>query len=102
MSGFPVLVVRYEDIKANTVATVMRILNFLKFPSTEEEVRSRLARDFSLFQRKTHPTIEHFSIAQRNYIRRCLEETLDLLKEKNHGDTLGVEGYLNSTTIHGY
>ncbi len=102
LSGFPVLVVHYEDLKVNTVVTVMRILEFLKFPYSEEEVRDRLSEDFSLFRRTTHPTFEHFSIAQKNYIRSKIKETLALLKESNHGDTLGVEAYINTTMLRHY
>ena len=38
-----VLVVKLEDLKTDLIGQVKRMLNFLKFPYMEDELRSRLA-----------------------------------------------------------
>ena len=47
----PVLVVRFEDLKTDLIGQVKRMLDFLKFPYMEDELRSRLAaqRDLTNF-----------------------------------------------------
>ena len=52
----PLLVVKYEDLQANAVCEVLRILDFLKFDFNEESVRRALVQDFRLATLENHIT----------------------------------------------
>lgn len=49
----PLLVVKYEDIQADSVAQVIRILDFVKYDYDEEFVRKALSQDFRFVAVKT-------------------------------------------------
>ena len=93
LSGHPVLVVRYEDLKLDILRQVKRMLDFLGFPYIEEELKKRMAEDFGKFHRPPHPDFEHFTPQQNVFVQRTVKQTIKLLKE-NGGDTLGIEKYL--------
>ena len=42
----PLLVVKYEDIQADTVSQILRILDFLHFDYDEKLIRRALVQDF--------------------------------------------------------
>ena len=50
----PLLVVKYEDLQADTASVVMRILDFLQFDYNEEFVRSALRQDYMFVTLKSH------------------------------------------------
>ena len=93
LSGHPVLVVRYEDLKLDILRQVKRILNFLEFPYMEKELKQRMAEDFGKFHRPPHPDFEHFTPWQKVFVRGTVKQTIKLLKENRH-NTLGIEEYL--------
>ena len=93
-NGHPVLVVRYEDIKADTVREVKRMLEFLKFPYKESELVERLAIGFNDFHRASHPTFEHYTAEQKEYVRAKVKETVKLLKKWKHPSVAEIEKYL--------
>ena len=47
---------RYEDLKQDTFTQVKRMLDFLHFGYREDELRQRMAANFSTFQQKHHET----------------------------------------------
>ena len=69
----PTLVVRYEDVKQNTIREVKRMLDFLQFPYREEVMEERLEKDFSKFRRKHRGSFEHFTTQQRERDEMCAE-----------------------------
>ena len=42
---------RYEDIKADILGTMKKMLDFLKFPYDPRELEERMSRDFGTFKR---------------------------------------------------
>ena len=50
----PVLLVKYEELKQNTLQEVLRMLNFLMVPYSKDMVEQRLAAGFNSFQRSHH------------------------------------------------
>ena len=44
--GHPVHVVKYEDLKADTLVEVKKMLYFLQFHYEEEDLRKRLANNY--------------------------------------------------------
>ena len=47
----PVHVVKYEDLKLDTLKGVKGILDFLRFKYDEEELREKIATNFNTFHR---------------------------------------------------
>ena len=84
----------YEDIKADTLREVKRMLEFLKFPYKESELVERLATEFNDFHRVSHPTFDHYTAEQREYVRAKVKETVQLLKKWNHTNVAQIEKYL--------
>ena len=93
------LVVRYEDFKTDVIGQTKRMLDFLKVPYSEEELRKRMEVDFGAFHRKHHADFEHFTPKQRNYVQQAIAGTLGVLKERNNGDTLGVADYFDKPEV---
>ena len=56
----PVLVVKFEDLKTDLIGQVKRMLDFLKFPYMEDELRSTLAEGFNKFRRAHGAENSHF------------------------------------------
>ena len=48
----PLLVVKYEDIQADTASQILRILDFLQFDYHENLIRRALVQDFRFVTRK--------------------------------------------------
>ena len=96
ISGHPALVVKYNDLKSNALREIKRMLDFLNFPYTDEEVSKKMAKTFDTFHRSSHAEFEHYTPEQRANINRVLQETVELLKEQNRGNTLGIEEFLSN------
>lgn len=92
-SGNPVLVVRYEDLKIDALTQVKRMLDFLGFPYTENELLKRMAEDYDTFHRPSQQDFEHFTPKQKVFLQGIVRRTVSLLKEYR-GNTLGIEKYL--------
>ncbi len=86
---YPILVVRYEDLKADTLGQVERMLDFLGVPYTEEEIKRRLGEGFPTFYRNHTDSFEHFTPYQRVFIEDVVDEAVSVLKR------YGVEGVMN-------
>ena len=81
-----VLVVRFEDLKTDLIGQVKRMLDFLKFPYMEDELRSRLAEGFNKF-RRAHgaENFEHFTPNQQKLIQSVVVNTIKMLQKHKHG-----------------
>lgn len=71
------------------------MLDFLNFPYSEEAVAKRLQTPFNDFHRQRHADFEHYTPQQRAKVEEILRNTIELLREWNHGETYGVEKYLH-------
>ncbi len=93
----PVLVVRFEDIKSDSLAAVGRMLDFLSVPYSEEELKGKLGSGFELVHR-TYPVgkIDPFTTRQRGRIREMVKKTVAMLYKLNDGVTFGIDQYLDS------
>ena len=50
----PLLVVKYEDLQADTIGEVFRILEFLKFDYDEESVKCAASQEYRFVTMKSH------------------------------------------------
>lgn len=91
-----VLIVRYEDLKSNTVKEVERMLTFLQHPFNAEDIPSRLAQDFTTFKRPHDVDFERYTSSQKLYIESVLLQTIKHAQDSNMTHVLNLEEYSNS------
>lgn len=93
--GHPVLVVKYEDLKSDSLTQVKRMLQFLRVPYSDEELHKRLSTDYGRFHRKhTGVEFDHYTPEQRQYVTAMVLEAVMFLTANNNGTTYGIEDYL--------
>ena len=80
----PVLAVMYEDLKTNTVAEVLRMLNFLQFPYLREEVEQRLQGGFTNFYRNHTDSFDHFTSEQKLFVNGIISDVAQKLQNIKH------------------
>ena len=91
----PVLIVWFEDLKANVTTEVKRMLDFLKVPYSESELEKRLENNFEKFHRKQRDQFQHYTPGQRYYLRTVILKTIDILKKANFtAEVTRLENYL--------
>ncbi len=93
------MVVKFEDLKTNTVTEVMRMLDFLQAPYTREKILEVVTGGFDEFRRGHHiPSLEYFTLKQVEHVRDVLRTTWSLLDLKKLTYMCNV---LNYYTVHG-
>jgi len=90
----PVLVVRYEDLKADPVLQVKRMLKFLKYQYDEEDVEQRLKGGFSAFYRNHTDDFEHYTLEQKTYMNDVIMSIIKRLDQEHVTDFIPLEHYL--------
>ena len=88
----PTMVVRYEDLKQNTIREVKRMLDFLQIPYKEKVVEERLEKDFSRFRRRHRQSFEHFTTKQREHVMKYVKSARTELEQQIRM-TFGIEEY---------
>lgn len=91
----PILVVRYEDIKDDTLGQVKRMLDFLMFHYTEGTVRRQLEDGYTNFYRNHTATFEHYTSDQRVFVNSLIHEAAFRLKQHGVESVLNVDDYLS-------
>ena len=93
----PVHVVSYEDLQRDTVGEVEKILDFLEFPYSHDELVERLREDYTTFQRPhTNDDFQHFSPEQKANIRTTLLTVMATAKATGKSDLFEFDDYLES------
>ena len=82
-------IVRYENLKSDTLNEVVKMLDFLNIPYiSKEDIYGRICKGYTEFKRPhgTDYNFEHFTWEQKNYIRSVLQETkmLVIRADKEH------------------
>ena len=102
---FPVLVLRYEDLLADTVGVLARLVRFLKLDGTDDATKLQRAVEFSSFARlqeaeSQHGFRERSPVAQRFFRsgrvgdwRRHLTATQAWAVLEAHGPVMSAWGY---------
>ena len=91
-------VVSYEDLKRDAVREVEKILDFLKFSYTHDDLVERLNHDYSDFQRPhSHVTdFQHFSPEQKDYLRNTMMDMIELAKRAGKMDLFRFDEYIDA------
>ena len=94
----PVHVVSYENLQRDAVGEVEKILDFLKFSYTHDDLVERLKQDYSDFQRPhSHDTdFQHFSPEQKDYVRNTLMDMIELAKKAGKMDLFHFDEYIDA------
>ena len=93
----PVHVVNYEDLKKDYIREVEKILDFLQFPYSHEEVVERLREDYTDLQRQhTHKDFRHFSPEQKENLQTTLLTMMATAKASGKADLFLFKEYLDS------
>lgn len=93
-STHPVLVVRFEDVREDMAREVRRMLAFLGVPFGEEDLRRRLAEDFTQFRRVRSERFDPYTADQKQYVLRMIAQVVKEVGEANNGSSLGLERYM--------
>ena len=93
----PVHVVNYENLKRDTVGEVEKILDFLQFPYSHDELTERLRENYTEFQRvHTHKSFQHYSPEQKEMLNSKLSSVLAFAKAAGKADLFLFHDYLES------
>lgn len=92
----PVMVVKYEDLKEDTLREVERILTFLKLPFSREEVSEKLARDFTTFKRphREGDNFKRYTDKQMASMKSTVMEAIQLIEDNDISDIVTLDEYL--------
>ena len=88
----PTMVVRYEDLKPNTIREVKRMLDFLQIPYKKKVEEEQLEKDFSRLRRRHRQSFEHFTTKQREHVMKYVQSARTEL-EQQIVTTFGIEEY---------
>ena len=80
-ANHPVYIVKFEDLKADTVREMKRVTDFLGFSYSEQEVSQRLEAGYSKFYRNHTTNYSHFTSEQEQYIRDAVTTTSQFMKD---------------------
>ena len=93
----PVHLVSYEDLENDTVREVEKILDFLHFQYSHEEVTERLREDFANFKRSHQKAeFQHFSPEQKDRLRETLTTAVKAASDAGMTDLCHFSEYLES------
>ena len=70
------LVVKYEDLKKDTINEAERMLMFLKVPFSREDLKKRLSEDFEQFHRPHPKKFEYFTPEQEKRVCERVESVV--------------------------
>lgn len=95
-SGHPVIVVRYEDLKQDTMMEVGRMLGFLNLHISSENLSQRLEKDFTTFKRPHCEMCDftHYTVNQKLCMKSSLQHAVHLAEEKNMTSVFKLNEYL--------
>ena len=91
----PFHIVRYEDLKNDTVKEMKKALNFLGFSHiSETDIRERLGEGYNSFYRNHRDDFGHFTEAQKSFVRQQVQDTINTLREHGKEDSFPIYKYL--------
>ena len=91
----PVHVVSYEDLQNDTVREVEKILDFLHFPYSHEDLIQRLRVNFTTFRRPhMNDGFQHFSPEQKERLRLNITQLMAATKTAGKADLFLFSRYL--------
>lgn len=92
----PVIVVRYEDLKQDTLKEVEKMVTFLGFPFNEEDTAQKLAEDFTSFKRphNEEEDFKRYTDEQILHMKSVVLQAIKLTEDKNMTHVVRLSDYL--------
>ena len=90
----PMIVVEFEDVKANPVQEVQTMLDFMQIAYDVDELVQRLQEDYSVFHRKYRDDFEHFTPTQKSFVNGLINETISTLEKSGLANVFPIHKYL--------
>ena len=95
----PVHVMRYEDLKQDTVIEIEKTLTFLNMSYDSNTLKKQLSEGYSEFWRPhSSDTFEHFSDDQKKFMMSVLLDLNEAAEKTNKSHLLRLSEYLCSFT----
>ena len=93
------LIIRYEDIKSDTLSQVKKMMNFLKIPVSDELLEVRMSTGYERFHRPHPQELEHYTPEQKQQVLGVVKEVINMLQKENNGtgNTFGMMDYINES-----
>jgi hypothetical protein len=92
--NYSILIVRYENVKEDSLKQVARMLDFLHFDHRLAELP---AGDFTDVQRKHREEYEHYTESQKEFVSSMIISTMNTLELMGvDHKVLGLKEYLSS------
>ena len=82
-ANVPTIVVRYEDMLRDTRGQLRRMLDFLKYPYTEDRLDCVLNHQIQTFHRQHHRNFDPFTSEQKRNFVRIMKQVEPLLNLYN-------------------
>ena len=92
----PVLVVRFEDLKSDTVTEVKKMLDFFEFSYSEARLEERLQKGYTQFFRSHDDHFEHYTKEQTAHVNKAIRTIIARLRENDVMDSIGLPLYLRT------
>ena len=94
---YPVHILRYEDLKNNTLHEIERTLDFLGVFYDHDTVVDRLREDYSEFHRSHQAdNFEHYSPQQKLLLSGTLLDTMAAAEKAGKSSLLRLNEYLDT------
>lgn len=93
-SNHSVLVVRYEDLKDDSLLQVTRMLYFLNSAYNRTDLMAKLKNGFTAFQRNHTDNYEHYSGDQKREINAMIMDTISILQAHHLDHLFQIREYL--------
>ena len=91
----PFLVVRYEDLKKDTIKEMKRVVDFLGFSHiSEADITNKLGEGYNNFYRNHTDNFGHFTEEQKAVVQHQVEETIKKLRENGRDNVFPIHKYL--------
>ena len=91
----PVLLVRYEDLVANTTGELLRILEFLGVPYSPVKVTTSLkSKEFTQYYRNHSDNFEHYTAKQKAAINADISKITSELDKAGLAHTISLAQYI--------
>lgn len=90
-----VMVIKYEDMKDNTLQGVMMMLDFLEYPYSLGTVTQRLKTNYDEFQRRHYDaSFEQYTPEQRLFVENVIHSTIHFLESHGLIEMCDIREYL--------
>lgn len=91
----PFHIIRYEDLKNDTVKELKKILDFLGFLHiSEADIEERLGDGYNSFYRNHKDDFGHYTEEQKSYVHQQVQETINALREHGKEAVFPIHEYL--------